>query len=37
MHFWQVVILGAGGVRVPAKYGLSGAIPELMIKRLLSF
>jgi hypothetical protein len=28
MHFWQVHILVLGGVSVPAKYGIRGAITK---------
>jgi hypothetical protein len=30
MHFWQVVILGAGGTFAPVKYGLSGVMPAFI-------
>ena len=37
MHFWQVVTRWLGGVSRPRKYFFSGAMPELMSSRLLSF
>ena len=36
MHFWQEVARFLGGVSMPVKYFFSGAIPELMRRRLLS-
>ncbi|MPM51031.1 hypothetical protein SDC9_97777 [bioreactor metagenome] len=37
MHFWELVTRPDGGVATPVKYGLKGAMPAPISKRLGSF